>query len=229
MGSSDKEQKQMRIQMLKRQSAWCVMLGIDYNSEEFENFKDMYYGVLSNNNPSEDYMNPAMKQIRIDIERTFQSYKLKFINSDKNSGKNKLYNLLKVYALILDPEIGYTRGMNFIAAMILIHIPNEVLACQIFMKVLLKDYWARMYINSTPKLFDITREIQERLKEEDIELYTYLSAKGILLEIAIAGRLMTLFTNVANFSQATHILNMFILDGERFLIDLIINIYTSMR
>ena len=129
MGSSDEEQKQMRIQMLKRQSAWCVMLGIDHNSEEFQNFKDMYYEVLENNNPFEDTWNPVMKQIRLDIGRTFQSYRLKFLNSDINSGGNKLYNLLKVYALILDPEIGYTQGMNFIAAMILIHIPNEVLAC----------------------------------------------------------------------------------------------------
>ena len=68
------------------------------------------------------------------------------------------------------------------------------------MKVLLKDYWARMYINSTPKLFDISREIQERLKEEDIELYTHLAAKEILLEIFIAGPIMTLFANMANFS-----------------------------
>ena len=94
--------------MLKRQSAWCVMLGIDYNSEEFSNFKDMYYEVLQNNNPFEDNWNPVMKQIRLDVERTFRSYRLKFLNSDVNQGENKLYNLLKVYALILDPEIGYT-------------------------------------------------------------------------------------------------------------------------
>jgi hypothetical protein len=51
------------------------------------------------------------------------------LNADPASGKNKLYNLLKVYALVLDPEIGYTQGMNFIAALILLHVPNEVLAC----------------------------------------------------------------------------------------------------
>jgi hypothetical protein len=46
--------------------------------------------------------------------------------------------------------------MNFIAAMILMHIPNEVLACQIFTKVLEKDDWYRMYIASTPKLFEVS-------------------------------------------------------------------------
>jgi len=72
--------------------------------------------------------------------------------------------LLKVYALILDPEIGYTQGMNFIAAMILMHVPNEVLACNIFMKILSKDNWARMYISSTPKLFDIAQKIRDHIQ-----------------------------------------------------------------
>jgi len=97
------------------------------------------------------------------------------------------------------------------------------------MKILLKDYWARMYINSTPKLFDISKEILERLKQEDPDLHAHLTNYEILLEIFLAGPIMTLFANTANFSQTTHILNMFILDGEEFLIDLIINIYTCMR
>ena len=57
---------------------------------------------------------------------------------------------------MLDPVVGYTQGMNFIAAIILMHVPSEVLACQIFMKVLMIDDWARMYISSTPKLFDMS-------------------------------------------------------------------------
>ena len=112
--------------------------------------------------------------IKLDVRRTFKPYGLKFLNSDITKGQNKLYNLLKVYALILDPEIGYCQGMNFIAAMILMHVPNEVLACHIFMKILLKDNWARMFINSTPKLYDASQKIQERLAKEDQVLYEHL-------------------------------------------------------
>ena len=127
----------------------------------------MYSEVLTNNQPSEDKGNLILTQIRLDVKRTFKPYGLKFLNSDVETGKNKLYNLLKVYALILDPEIGYTQGMNFIAAMILMHIPTEELACHIFMKVLSKDNWARMYISSTPKLFDMSQIILDRLENED--------------------------------------------------------------
>jgi hypothetical protein len=53
--------------------------------------------------------------------------------------------------------------MNFVAAIILMHVPDEVLACRIFMEVLNKDNWVRMYIDCTPKLFDITEEILKKI------------------------------------------------------------------
>ena len=49
--------------------------------------------------------------------------------------------------------------MNFIAALVLMDVPNEVLACQIFTKILQKDDWAKMYLSSTPKLFDLSAVI----------------------------------------------------------------------
>lgn len=89
----------------------------------------MYREVLANNKPEDDQMNPVLNQIRLDVNRTFRPFNLKFISSDVFKGKNKLYNMLKVYALILDPEIGYTQGMNFLAALILMNVQNEALAC----------------------------------------------------------------------------------------------------
>ena len=82
------------------------MLGIDYNSSEFENFKQMYHDCLANN--ADDKTDRTLNQIRLDVNRTFRTFNLKFLNADIYSGKNKLYNILKVYALLLEPEIGYT-------------------------------------------------------------------------------------------------------------------------
>jgi len=82
------------------------MLGIDFNSSEFSNFCNLYDECLSNN--KDDMSNRTLNQIKLDVVRTFRSFNLKFLNSDVTMGKNKLYNLLKVYALLLEPEIGYT-------------------------------------------------------------------------------------------------------------------------
>jgi hypothetical protein len=46
--------------------------------------------------------------------------------------------------------------------------------------------------------------------------------------MVLAGPLMTLFSNILNFSEATHVLNMFILDGEKYMCDLLVNIYKNM-
>jgi hypothetical protein len=92
--------------MLQRQHAWCLMLGIDFNSSEFENFVNLYDDCLANN--KNDAGDRTLNQIKLDVIRTFRSFNLKFLNSDVTLGKNKLYNLLKVYALLLEPEIGYT-------------------------------------------------------------------------------------------------------------------------
>jgi len=50
-----------------------------------------------------------------------------------------------------------------------------------------------------------------------------------MLEITLASPLMTLFSNQLSFSESTHILNLFILDGEPFLLDLFSNIIIQMK
>ena len=176
----------------------------------------------------EDEKNAILHQIKIDCYRTFRPFDLKFLNAEVESGQNKLYNLLKVYATILDPNVGYTQGMNFIAAVILMHVPNEVLACQIFTKVLQKDDWAKMYLSSTPKLFDLSAHIFSWIEKELPEMYEHLTKNEIYLEVLLASPLMTIFANLVSFSEATHIINMFILDGEQFIVDLVMNIYKNM-
>lgn len=131
--------------------------------------------------------------------------------------------------MVFDPTVGYSPGMNFIAAMILMHVPNEVLALNIFMKVLEKDNWRRIFLNSTPKLFEISEELQVRLKAEDQELYNFLIDNEIVMEIVLSSSLMSLFANTTNFSVTTHIFNCFILEGESYIIDLLLNIYKSFR
>ena len=54
LGNSKNEENYMKKQMLIRQSAWCVMLNIDFGQKEFSNYEAMYYDVLSNNGPTED-------------------------------------------------------------------------------------------------------------------------------------------------------------------------------
>ena len=79
------------------------MLGINLESDEFKNFESMYKDVLKNHVPqSKEEMN-TLKQIRVDVQRTFRTFNLKYLSAKIDSGENKLYNILTVYALFLDP------------------------------------------------------------------------------------------------------------------------------
>lgn len=85
-----------------------------------------------------------------------------------------------------------------------------------------------MYISSTPKLFEVCGIIFERLEIEAPELFKKLNEHEIVLEAILASPLMTLFTNLLTFSEATHVLNMFILEGESYIIELLVTIMKNM-
>lgn len=119
--------------------------------------------------------------------------------------------------------------MNFIAAIILMTVPNEALACMIFREVLQKNNWARLFLDSTPKLFDLSGKLMDRLKTELPRLYAHLQSNDIFLEVLLASPMMTLFANLVSFSEATHIMNMFILDGESYVMELIFNCYRNLE
>lgn len=56
------DKKATKKQMLMRQSAWCLMLGVDHSDyEQFGQFASLYQEVLNNNPVSEDENNVSMK------------------------------------------------------------------------------------------------------------------------------------------------------------------------
>jgi len=80
------------------------------------------------------------------------------------TGTNKLFNVLKVYSLY-DPDVGYTQGMSFIAAVILMVIEDEALAWTVFVKILsVSSDWRRMFGENTPKLFEVSKNIRTWIK-----------------------------------------------------------------
>ncbi len=100
------------------------------------------------------------KQLIKDCIRTFADTKA--FSQPAQSGQNRLFNVLKAYSLY-DPDLGYTQGLNFIAAMILLKVEDQTLAFVILVKILEKDGWRRFYTNETPKLFEASKIIKKFL------------------------------------------------------------------
>jgi hypothetical protein len=77
---------------------------------------DLYSNLISLRNEEDEFC------IGKDLPRTL-TY-IKSFSLDPDSGKNKLYNVLKAYSSY-DIEIGYCQGINYLAAMLLTHIDDE--------------------------------------------------------------------------------------------------------
>ena len=60
------------------------------------------------------------------------------------------------------------------------------------------------------------------------DLHQHMIENSILLEAMLASPLMTLFGNILSFHETSHVLNLFILGGEKQLMDLLINIFKEM-
>jgi hypothetical protein len=77
-----------------------------------------------------------------DINRTFPE--LNKFKEDISSGKNKLFNVLKAYSCY-DNEIGYVQGMNYLAAMLLLYIEDEVKCFWCLVYLLHRKNWRQVY------------------------------------------------------------------------------------
>ena len=88
-----------------------------------ENFeKDKYYNLLH-----EKYREDVVNTILKDVDRTFPDQKLFFKENDSSVnpiGYSSLLNILKAYS-ILNPQVGYCQGMNFIGGFLLLISGNK--------------------------------------------------------------------------------------------------------
>ena len=142
-----------------RIASWMVLLGIDIESSEVESLRMDYHMIYMNSDPPGpgSEQEKVEKQINKDCIRTFSETK-KFTHP-ADSRQNRLFNVLKAYSYY-DPELGYTQGLNFIAAMILLKVEDESVAFVILIRLLKKDEWRRFYLGDTPKLFEVSKTIK---------------------------------------------------------------------
>lgn len=65
-------------------------------------------------------------------------------NISIESGQNPIFNLLAAYSEV-DPEVGYTQGMNFLAGALYLAVEDEVIAFTIMVKVMYDLGWRQVY------------------------------------------------------------------------------------
>lgn len=102
-----------------------------------------------------------------DVNRTFPAHD--FFKDDGN-GQESLYKVSKAYS-VYDQEVGYCQGLSFIAASLLLHMPEEE-AFSVLVAIMfdygLRDLYKANFENLSLRLFQLTCMI--RVSYSNIQL-----------------------------------------------------------
>ncbi|CDW84734.1 tbc domain containing protein [Stylonychia lemnae] len=138
-----------------RSAAWQLMLGIDRDSEQYKNQIEFFRSTVFVKPEPKSEQQKVESLLSKDVIRTFSS--LQLFSQNPTTGQNKLFNVLKVYS-IFDSDLGYTQGMSFVCALILICLNHdEELSWVVFKRILDIDDWRRLYTSTAPKLYELTK------------------------------------------------------------------------
>ena len=194
-----------------RGEIWCIVCHV--KREKQMHAQDIYLKLIDLDNPEEEH------RIQKDVTRTFSNYPVSGQECDQDAswnnqiGQQMLFNVLLAYANY-DSQIGYVQGLNYIAAMLLMHIQEEenVFWCLIYL--LNRKNWRRIYMEEMPKLMDLMDYIEQKLQTDFPEIAEHLEEQCFTVGAAFSPLFITLYIYQIEHQYAMRIFESFLLDGE---------------
>ncbi|KAL4091109.1 hypothetical protein QTP88_025849 [Uroleucon formosanum] len=128
--------------------------------------------------------------IQRDIHRTFPAHN--FFKEAGGIGQDNLFHLTKAYA-VYDTEVGYCQGLTFLAATLLLHMPEEQAFC-VLLK-LMYDYGLReFYKDGFETVYLKLYQLNKLMEEQIPHLSNHFNANGIEAHMYASQWFLTLFT-----------------------------------
>ncbi|XP_046398329.1 rab GTPase-activating protein 1-like isoform X2 [Ischnura elegans] len=147
--------------------------------------------------------------IQRDIHRTFPAHN--FFKESGGLGQDSLYRISKAYA-VYDEEVGYCQGLSFLAAALLLHMPEEQAFC-VLVKLMfdygLRDLFKDGFENLYMRLYQLNRLMEEQLPD----LWQHFCERGVESHMFGSQWFLTLFTAKFPLCFVYHILDVFLLQG----------------
>lgn len=121
---------------------------------------------------------PADLTIRHDAHRTFPEIPFFGPSSRAGPGQSQLYRILTAYSH-LDTELGYTQGLNFVAALLLLAGLSEDAAFYAFASLLLRCGLRRFYTPGLPLAMEAHATLARLLQHGWPSLASHLEEGGV--------------------------------------------------
>ncbi|XP_015930065.1 rab GTPase-activating protein 1 [Parasteatoda tepidariorum] len=163
--------------------------------------------------------------IQRDINRTFPAHE--YFKTSGGIGQDSLYKICKAYS-VYDPEIGYCQGQSFLAAALLLHIPEEQ-AFSILVKIMFEYGLRNFFKNGFEELHLRLYQLEKLIEDNIPELYAHFTDLGIEMHMFASQWFLTLYTSKFPLIVVFYILDIFLLDGIETLFQVALALLTLSR
>uniref|UniRef100_A0A673JVS5 Rab GTPase-activating protein 1-like n=1 Tax=Sinocyclocheilus rhinocerous TaxID=307959 RepID=A0A673JVS5_9TELE len=144
-----------------------------------------------------------------DIHRTFPAHH--YFKDSGGDGQDSLYKICKAYS-VYDEEIGYCQGQSFLAAVLLLHMPEEQAFCvlvKIMYKYGLRDLYKNNFEDLHCKFYQLERLLQEQLQD----LWSHFQDLNLEAHMYASQWFLTLFTAKFPLCMVFHITDLLLCEG----------------
>ncbi|XP_078405957.1 rab GTPase-activating protein 1 isoform X2 [Cetorhinus maximus] len=172
-------------------------------------------GCHNNDQMVEDYRilitkeSPQDSAITRDINRTFPAHD--YFKDTGGDGQDSLYKICKAYS-VYDEEIGYCQGQSFLAAVLLLHMPEEQ-AFSVLVKIMfdygLRELFKQNFEDLHCKFYQLERLMQEYIPD----LYNHFLNISLEAHMYASQWFLTLFTAKFPLYMVFHIIDLLLCEG----------------